>query len=96
VHWAIGASIHLCVTFIEQHLWKSGRLSVFWIIFLVGLWDVATNTIGLQGFFSQWGAAVTDLPWIAGLTLAALFIAIIPERQAAASIESIWHILHRR
>lgn len=96
VSWLIGAALHLVISFIEQHLWKSGDWFDYLWVFAIGLVDVFSTAAGLLFVLLSRGWATTSLPWTVGVTVVALGIALIPERRGVKHAQVIWRMVHGR
>ena len=79
----VGACVHIIVTLIENHLWRSFRtcntgekIAIAGEILFVGVLDVLTAAVAFFFFFSYLGLATPSVAWYAICTILAEIIAI--------------------
>lgn len=96
--WYVGIPIHLSVSFIEQHLWRSRRWSAWALVLGASFVDVFSSAWGLQSFLTARGAPSGAESVIAAsiYTLLAFVIALAPERSAIGHVFAISRLLKRR
>jgi hypothetical protein len=91
--WGIGGLMHLIVTLIELHLWRSGRRSTYPLILAVGVFDVYTSTRGIQALAAAWSLPTTGWVWLLLYVILAEGIALFPERRMIDHGTAIWLML---
>lgn len=94
--WGLGACLHLMISLIELHLWRSGRRSTYLTIIAVGIFDVFTSAWGISALAKAWGLPGTGLAWIVLYVLLAEAIALFPERRMVDHGMALWIMLQRQ
>ncbi len=94
--WGLGACLHLMISLIELHLWRSGRRVTYFTIIAVGIFDVFTSAWGIHALARAWGLPGTGLAWIVLYVLLAEAIALLPERRIVDHGLALWMMLQRQ
>ncbi len=94
--WGLGACLHLMISLIELHLWRSGRRVTYFTIIVVGIFDVFTSAWGIHALAGAWGLPGTGLAWIVLYVLLAEAIALLPERRMVDHGLALWMMLQRQ
>lgn len=92
--WYIGTLVHVGVSLIQNHLWKSGNRDAL-TLGVVLVFNVGTSAVGSLAQLAEWtharpwalsDIAMLNIPQSSTLTIAglmfAVLVAIVPERQA--------------
>jgi hypothetical protein len=93
--WGLGGLMHVIVTLIELHLWRSGRRSTYPLILAVGIFDVYTSTRGIQALAAVWSLPTSGWVWLLLYVGLAEAIALFPERRMVDHGTAIWLMLRR-
>ena len=60
--WGLGWALHVGISFVERHLWRSGRRIFYWLSLPCNAWDMLTASFAIKVFLAgsfaggSWGA----------------------------------------